>query len=645
MNEQWQRLQRNVGNIFLQIVGKVLPYLNAVLMVLNEIAKIIAALFGFKLDDFDFFDESAIGGVADEFGEMGDNIGSAADNAKKLKQGLRGFDKLNVITTPSEGSSGGAGGISGGAGGINPKLMDAFSKAFDDYNKKLSEVQMKATRIRDKIMEWLGFTKYVDEETGEVKFKFEKITGGTILGALAVGGSIYKGINLILKLLNKIGLIKFKNIADIVKYFKEGKALIGLTKFTKGFEALATTLGISSGLLAGIVAAIVAVAGALIYAYNTSEDFRNSVNDLFKNIGNLFVEIYKAIEPAMGEIYELIVSAWENIKTTLEFIFGTIYDTIVFVFQDIIDYMANWAKVLTDLINGDYAKAFDDLKTMVTKLWENWNEYWGKIKDRFDRWVEDIMKSIGEFIPKALKKLNEFQDWLDKLPEKFGEAVGNAYKKFKEEIEGKDWKDLGMYIVNKVITGGIGGIPMKVVKLASELGTKIGEEIKKWDWSTIGEQILQGIINGMSGWSLHSKIAQWGNNFVQGIKNALGIHSPAQLIIDAKIGDYSFDAIMVGMQKQMPKLEEQAKDIVDSLNQGIKEASIENHFSYDEIPQFNASSFGIDQSILDANKNSNKPSINPTIIVQVGNKEVARQVITDLQDMAIDNGKPITIGG
>ena len=36
---------------------------------------------------------------------------------------------------------------------------------------------------------------------------------------------------------------------------------------------------------------------------------------------------------------------------------------------------------------------------------------------------------------------------------------------------------------------------------------------------------------------------------------------------------------------------------------------------------------------------------NATFIVQVGNKEIARQVITDLQGMAKDNGKPITIGG
>ena len=36
---------------------------------------------------------------------------------------------------------------------------------------------------------------------------------------------------------------------------------------------------------------------------------------------------------------------------------------------------------------------------------------------------------------------------------------------------------------------------------------------------------------------------------------------------------------------------------------------------------------------------------NVTFIIQVGSKEVARTVLTDLQDMAKSNGKPITIQG
>ena len=53
LSEQWERLTRSVGNIFLPVLTKILPYLNAILMVLTEIINAIAALLGFNIKDFD----------------------------------------------------------------------------------------------------------------------------------------------------------------------------------------------------------------------------------------------------------------------------------------------------------------------------------------------------------------------------------------------------------------------------------------------------------------------------------------------------------------------------------------------------------------------------------------------------------------
>ena len=66
------------------------------------------------------------------------------------------------------------------AGGIDPKILELFNKASDSYLSSLDKVEMKATKIRDRIMEWLGFTKEINEETGDISFKFERITGGTV---------------------------------------------------------------------------------------------------------------------------------------------------------------------------------------------------------------------------------------------------------------------------------------------------------------------------------------------------------------------------------------------------------------------------------------------------------------------------------
>ena len=638
MNEQWQRLQRNVGNVFIAVVGKVLPYLNAVLMVLNEIAKIIAGLFGYKLGDFDYFDEDTIGGVED----FGGALDSAADSAKKLKQGLRGFDKLNVITTPSSGGSGAGG---GGVGGVNPKLLSAFNDAFDLYQSKLKDVEMKATKIRDKIMEWLGFTKQIDKETGEVSFKFSHITGGTILGALAVGGSIYQGINFIFKILKRIGLIKFGSFKELIELFKNGTVAKNIAKFTTGFESLASTLGLSTSALAGIAAAIIAIGAALVYAYNHNEDFKKSVDDMVKNVIDMFKVLYEAIEPIMQSIYELIVPVWNTIKDTVVLAVQVIYDTIVVIFKNIADFISGTAQIVTDIINGDYAKAFDDFVEMVKKIWENWQDYFNKIGEHFKEWVGKVLQNVVDFVIKAIDKFNDLLKWLGELPGKFLYFIGVAIGKLVKAITETNWLELGGRILTGIVNGLINLIVIgnKAIEWARETFNKIVNAIANINWGKLGKSILDGIVNGM--FNFGKTLKKWADSFVQGIKDGLGIHSPAQLIIDAKIGDYSMDAIAVGMEREMPILKEQAQDIVDTLNSGVKEVGIDTNFSYD-MPQFNANSIlsGLQNSGA-TNDNSFKTSVNPTIIVQVGDKEIAKRVLTNLQDMAKDNGKPITIGG
>ena len=562
MNEQWQRLQRNVGNLFMGMIGKVLPYLNAILMVLTEIVSAVARLLGFKIDDFDFFDESAVSGIED----FGDGLDSATDSAKKLKQSLRGFDKLNVITTPTD-STGGAG---SGVGGINPKLMEAFNSAFDEYQRKLDNVEMKATKIRDKIMSWLGFTKQVDEETGDVSFKFDHITGGTVLGALAVGGSIFNGIRVILKTLDRIGLIKFGGFKELFELIKGGELTAKVTGLGSSFESLASTLGMSVGTLGLVAAAVVAIGAALVYAYNENEEFRNKVNEMVSAVSALFKDLYTVIKEETKEMLDVVMPLWNDFKNIAIFVLEYCYQNIVFNFSNIIDVITGVAKIISDIIHGDYKKAFQDFGTMVGNLAENFKNYFLKIFDSFS----NLGSKMQQFVPNLF----------------------NAIK----------------------------------------------YSISNFNWFGIGNSILDGIIKGM--WNFRDKIGEWSKGFVNGLKSAMGIHSPAKIILDAKIGDFSMEAITLGMERQLPTLKEQAESIVDTLNSGIKEATIDSNFNYD-IPQFNPNSININANNTSASSNNSRTSFNPTFIIQVGNKELAKQVITDLQDMAIDNGKPITIGG
>ena len=239
MHEQWDRLARAVGNVFYPILEKVLPYLNAVLMTLTEIFNIMATLLGFKLPKFDYSGLAAGSEYADDIIEGMDGAGASVDKLKDKLNGLRGFDKLNVINTPKDSGS------SAGIGTVDPKIMDAFNARFKEYNDMLDQVHMKATQIRDKIMEWLGFTKQINPFTGQIVWKYEgfsktlkniwewfkklSATGKLLAGIFVqiVAASTIKNFSKLLTLLgDKTGIGKaFKSLIsyskDMIKYTKQ----------------------------------------------------------------------------------------------------------------------------------------------------------------------------------------------------------------------------------------------------------------------------------------------------------------------------------------------------------------------------------------------------------------------------------------
>lgn len=189
-------------------IGAILPYINGFVMALKEIIKLFAFFVGFTMPSAgtaEFFED-----VEDYSIGIGDGIGAAANNAKELKKQLQGFDALNVITTPTQ-SSGGGGGGGAGLDTVSPALLDALGQ----YDSLMESVQMKATGIRDSIMDWLGFTKTVNKETGEVEWKlrkgytnFEKIRDILILiGTIFTGWKLAKGIALLMDKLQSLSLI------------------------------------------------------------------------------------------------------------------------------------------------------------------------------------------------------------------------------------------------------------------------------------------------------------------------------------------------------------------------------------------------------------------------------------------------------
>lgn len=194
--EQISIASRQIGALFIPVLKTVLPVLNGILMTLNAIGEFILGLLG--LGAKDLASEFGIKTISTDFDDLGGNLDEAGKKADKLYGKLRPFDKLNVITTPTDKNDN----SSKFGGGIDKDLYNSLKS----YNEELEKAKNKAKEIRDAILGWLGFTV---DENGQIK-DFH-ITLGSIAGMLIGGGLIIKGVKGVLSIVKNI-----KSLSDKV---------------------------------------------------------------------------------------------------------------------------------------------------------------------------------------------------------------------------------------------------------------------------------------------------------------------------------------------------------------------------------------------------------------------------------------------
>lgn len=318
LKQQLVEVKTAVGNLFMGLYANILPYANAILMIIKEIAKAIASLFGIKARDYN----TGLASTEEIYDGISDSAGKATKATKELKRQVLGFDQINNITSPSKSGSGSSG---GGVGtGIDKRLLDALS----GYDNLMDDVQMKATKIRDKVMEWLGFTKQVDDETGEVSFKFDHITFGTILTSLGVGGTIFIGVKKIFDIFkNLLGLKSSPNgvLGILGKMMGAGKGGTdaGVTSFKlPDIKTVLTGVAELALVVGGVTALIIAI-GALNQIPGV-EDLATKGIDLlkvvFKGLGSIALPLagVTALTVALGAIgVEQVVKGFGDLAIIL----------------------------------------------------------------------------------------------------------------------------------------------------------------------------------------------------------------------------------------------------------------------------------------------------------------------------------------
>lgn len=132
----FKKLSLTIGSLFMPIVQKLYPYMNAMVMVLQDFAQWVAKLAGIKLGDTDGSRKTPevpdYSDAADDTDKVAKNMDKTAKKTKKAADNLQTFDQVNKLQDNSDSDSGDTDPSGGNA---NIDLSKDISDALKNYEK------------------------------------------------------------------------------------------------------------------------------------------------------------------------------------------------------------------------------------------------------------------------------------------------------------------------------------------------------------------------------------------------------------------------------------------------------------------------------------------------------------------------------
>lgn len=292
---QLAELKQVAGSFIINTFGNILVYVNAIIMALKEILKSFANLFGYDLNTGGA-DLSTATGIDD----LDKGLGSATKKAKELKKQLMGFDEINNIDPASKTSGSGSSGI---ATGVDDKLLNALK----EWDNKMSSISGKAQEIRDKMLDWLGFTRDVN---GNLKWAWKDMS--SIAKVVSIIAGIIGGIYIIGKITKLVNWLK-----SLVTILKTGKG--ATTTFGMGLQ----TIGKASNSVKKFLGNLVTTTKLGIEQFKIFRKSGDSVTTALGKTGNAIWGLIPKWVKLTGGIAGTVASTVEAYKASKDLAEGT----------------------------------------------------------------------------------------------------------------------------------------------------------------------------------------------------------------------------------------------------------------------------------------------------------------------------------
>lgn len=458
---------------------------------------------------------------------------------------------------------------------------------------------------------------------------FSSIGGAVqkVIGFFAEFGSSIAGIGSIIA----GAILAVTNFVDMFvngfSAIKEVLMVVGIALASVGAVILGAPALVAAA-VAGIVAAVATAVVLIKEHWDQIVEFFKSIPEKLSELGSAISEWFSGVLDSIGEFIDSAVEWFSELPgkimdainslaesfvewgasmlETASEVVSQIIDSIVQFFTDlpykigyaigfVIGTLIEWGANVINWITTNVPQMIDSIikffSELPGKIW-NWlvNTYnklveWGsqmlqKAGEIASNCIDNIVKFFSELPGKIWNWLtdafNKLVTWGSNTLQKAKEIASNtidAIVNFFSQLPGKIWTWLSNTL-QKVIQWG-SDMVAKGRQAASDLCSAVINGVANLpsQMANVGYNIVMGVWNGIcnaAGW-FRRQVQSFFSGIVDGVKGALGIHSPSKVFAD-EIGKWIPPGIGVGIEAEMPDLYKQMDDEMASLGKRMQTA-------------------------------------------------------------------------